>query len=324
MALTDISGIGAKTAEKLREEGVTSKQELFRRFKNKDSRIVGGPGRSGLNKRALSGIREALTEQGEQFVDPVYNIPVTEENEQARSAFDLEPGSDVAEGFGSFTRENPRYQNTDSVLSLAGEAIKGDLGAGLRPDEYEEVKTTTYGYGDSDMTKTIGLEEADEGDRARKEAFEFGLDAAANLSPFDRTTIEKGNELSQQTAGMGAFTVEQTTTTERELSDGTVEAEENMNIDSREYARARKFQQQRSPKARRVDNRRKAPITDEITTWKDNPSHWDYPGVDTPGGKQDIVTEGQREQASQIDSVVSGADEGVTDIAFGNPLRDMF
>jgi len=318
MTLTDISGIGSATTEKLREKGITSKQELFRRFKNKDSRIVGGPGRSGLNKRALSGIREALTEQGEQFVDPVYNIPVTEDNEQARSAFDLAPGSDVAEGFGSFTRENPSYQNTDSVLSLAGEAIKGDLGAGLQPDSYEAmVPETSYG-------RRKSLDAADEGDRARKEAFEFGLDAAANLSPFDRTTIEKGNELSQQTAGMGSFTVQQTETTEREVSDGTIEAEDNISVDSRDYARARKQHMERSPEARRVDNQRKAPVTGNYEKWGKNPDEFDYPSVDTPGGRQDIVTEDQREQASQIEQVVSGADEGVTGIAFGDPLRDMF
>jgi hypothetical protein len=318
MALTDISGIGAKTAEKLREDGVTSKQELFRRFKNRDSRIVGGPGRSGLNKRALSGIREALTEQGEQFVDPVYNIPVTEENEQARSAFDLEPGSDVAEGFGSFTRENPSYQNTDSVLSLAGEAIKGDLGAGLRPQSYEELAN------ENDIVTNEGPRESDPEGTARKEAFEFGLDAAANLSPFDRTTIEKGNELSQQTAGMGSFTVQQTETTQREVSDGTIEAEENISVGSRDYARAQKQHMERSPEARRVDNQRKAPVTGNYEKWSKNPDEFDYPSVDTPGGRQDIVTEDQREQASQIEQVVSGADEGVTDIAFGNPLRDMF
>lgn len=318
MALTDIAGIGAKTAESLREKGITSKQDLFRRFKQRDSEIVGGPGRSGLNKRALDGIRDELAEQSEGFVDPVYNIPVTEENEPARDAFNLELGSDVAEGFGKFTRDNPRYQNKGNVLDLAGEAVKGDLGAGLRPDDYEDIAN------EKNFGANEGPRESDPEATARKEAFEFGLDAAANLTPFDRTTIEKGNELSQQTASMGSFTVQQTTTTQREVRDGTIEAEENMDIDSREYARARKFQQQRSPEARRVDNQRDAPVTDEITTWKENSDHWDYPGIDTPGGKRDIVTEDQREQASQVDEIVRGAGSGVADVAFGNPLKDMF
>lgn len=323
MALTDISGIGSKTAQKLRESGITTKQELLEAYKNNDRAVTGGlVGNGGLNQRALDGIREELAEQGESFVDPIFGVPATPENQQAREAFDLELGSDVAEGFGQFTRDKGGIDAGMNVLSAAGKAIKGDLGATLRPDSYDELKPAKYPNIDSSKRK--GFEEADEADRAAKEAFEFGLDAAANVSPFERETIEKGNELSQQTAGMGAFTVQQTTTTQREVSDGTIEAEENMNIDAREYARARKFQQDRSPEAKRVDNNRKAPVTDEITTWKEDPSQWDYPGMDTPGGKQDIVTEEQRERASEVDETVRGAGEDVTRIAFGNPLEDMF
>jgi len=324
MALTDISGIGSATAEKLRENGITTKSQLLQAFKDKDSRVVGGPFEDGLNSRALEGIRQELTSAGESFVDPVYGVPTTPENEQARQMFDMEFGSDVAEGFGDFTRDKGGVDAGMNVLEGAAKALQGDAGALFGTESYEDVKTTTYGYGDSEHTKTVSLEEADDADRATKEAFEWSLDAAANLSPFNRETIEKGNQLSGQTAGMGAFTVQQTTTVDREVSDGTIEAEENMNIDAREYARARKFQQERSLEAKRVDNQRKAPVTDEITTWKDDPSHWDYPGMDTPGGRQDIVTDTQREQARSVDETVKGADEEVTKIAFGNPLEQMF
>jgi len=315
MALTDISGIGAKTAEKLREKGIRDKQELFRRFKRGDSDIVGGPGRSGLNSRALKGIRDEISQGGEQFIDPVYGVPVTEDNKQAREAFDLDLGSDVAKGFGQFTRENPRYQGMN-VLDAAGKAIKGDLG-GLNPGSYDEIATQ------NDIVSNEGPRESDEEATARKEAFEFGLDAATNLSPYERETIESGNDLAQQTAGIGMFTMEQTTTEMRETSQGEIEAEEKMQIDAREYARARNFQESRSRKARRVDNRKDAPVTDEITTWKEDPSHWDYPGIDTPGGRQDITLEERREQARSIDETVRKGDEQVTEIAFGNPLEDL-
>jgi hypothetical protein len=318
MALTDISGIGSATADKLKADGINTKQQLLQAFRQGDSRVVGGPFDDGLNARAIKGIREELTSSGQSFVDPVYNIPVTEENERAREAFDLTLGSDVAEGFGDFTRDKGGVDAGMNVLEAAGEAISGDLGATLQPESYEEITPDT-----AFSTKNY-LSEADDADRATKEAFEFGLDAAANVSPFERRTIEKGNELSRQTAGMGSFTVQQKTTEEREVSDGTIEAEENMQIDAREYARARNFQRQRSMEAKRVDNNRKAPVTDEITTWKDDPSHWDYPGMDTPGGKRDIVVEDRREQAKNIDRTVSEADEDVTEIAFGNPLESMF
>jgi hypothetical protein len=65
-------------------------------------------------------------------------------------------------------------------------------------------------------------------------------------------------------------------------------------------------------------------VTDEITTWKDDPSQWDYPGIDTPGGRQDIVTEDRREQAKNIDETVRGAGPQITEIAFGDPLEDRY
>lgn len=316
MALTDISGIGSKTAAKLRKMGIRDKQELFERFRKRDSKIVGGPGRSGLNDRALRGIRNAMVDSGDEFVDPVFGVPVTEENKKAREAFDLDVGSDVASGFGKFTRDNPRFQDTN-VLDLAGDALKGDLGAGLQPEDYEVIAEQ------NDIVSNRGPRESDEKEAAKREAFEFGLDAAANLSPFDRETIEKGNELSKQTAGMGSFTARQTEKTKRETRDGVIEAEDNISFGARDFAKAVNRHQNRSKEARRVDNNRKAPVTGDFDKWKNNPSAFDYPGVDTPMGRGDIVNEQQQEQAGQIEEVVSGADSDVTEIAFGDPLEDI-
>jgi hypothetical protein len=322
MALTDIPGIGSKTADKLRSEGITSKKDLFQAFKRNDSTVVGGPFDDGLNSRALQGIRQALTERGDEFVDPVYGVPVTSENEQARETFDLELGRDVASGFGQFTRDEPSVDASMNLLDAAGDAIQGDLGQKFDPPTYDELKPEKYSGDWSDERK--GLEEADEGARARKEAFEFGLDAATNLSPYDRDTLEAGNQLAQQTAGMGAFTVTQTETVKRELNDETIQAEENIGVQSRDYARARKHHQERSARARDVDNQRKAEVTGEYEEWREDPSRHDFPGIDTPGGRQDIITEDQREQAQQIDEVVQGADNSVTEVAFGEPLSKRY
>lgn len=42
------------------------------------------------------------------------------------------------------------------------------------------------------------------------------------------------------------------------------------------------IQPERSEAAKRVDNRRRAPITTDLETWKQNPGKYDYPGIDTP------------------------------------------
>jgi len=219
MALTDISGIGSKTAETLREEGITSKDQLLRAYKENDRRVIGGPFDDGLNNRALEGIRDELAQQ-ESFVDPIYGVPVTEGNEQARETFDLQLGSDVASGFGDFTRDKPGVDAGMNVLEAAGEALQGNLGPMLQPESYEEITPDT-----SFSTRNI-LENADDADRATKEAFEWATDAAANLAPFNQETIESGNELARQTAVMGQFTVQQETTEMRETSEGEIEATE--------------------------------------------------------------------------------------------------
>ena len=310
--ITDISGIGKKTAENLRDSGIRSKQELLQAFRDGRPEVVGGPGRSGLNKRAKKGIRQEITQQGDSFVDPVFGIPVTEDNERARDAFDLDVGSDVASGFGNFTRDNPQYSGSN-VLDLAGEALRGDLGPGLSPEEYDDISQ------EQRFGSNKGPRESDEAETAKRSAFEFGLDAAANISEYDRETIEQGNELARRTS-LGTFTVEQEETVERETQDGTIEASEKRQVPTRDYAKAQQTHQDRSTEARQVDNRRKAEIADSYEQWRRNPSQYDYPGVDTPTGRNDILQEERREQARKIKEAVSSGDERVTEIAFGEAV----
>lgn len=47
-------------------------------------------------------------------------------------------------------------------------------------------------------------------------------------------------------------------------------------------ARARNDPQSRSQEAVRTDEHKRAPITTSLDTWKNAPSAWDFPGVDTP------------------------------------------
>jgi hypothetical protein len=315
--LTDVSGIGEKTAEKLKEKGIGSKQELLEEYQRGRPELVGTAGASGLNKRVKKGIRQEITEQGQSFVDPEYGIPVSKDNEKARDAFDLGVGSDVASGFGDFTRENPNYSGSN-VLDLAGEALRGDLGPGLSPEEYDDIATETTFSG------TQGPRESDAAETAKREAFEFGLDAAANVSEYDRETIERANELSQRTS-LGTFTVQQEETVQRETESGTIEASEKRQVPTRNFAKAQQVHKDRSPMARRVDSQRRAKIADDYDQWRSAPDEYDYPGVDTPTGTDDIINDSRREQASQIEEFVSGGDDKVTEIAFGeaigNPRR---
>ena len=310
--ITDISGIGKKTAEKIRASGIGSKQELLEAFKNGRPEIVGNSFESGLNKRAKDGIRQEITQQGGSFTDPVFGIPVTEDNERAREAFDLDVGSDVASGFGEFTRDNPQYSGSN-VLDLAGEALRGDLGPGLSPQEYDDISQ------EQQFGSNKGPRESDEAETAKRSAFEFALDAAANVSEYDRETIERGNELARRTS-LGTFTVRQEETVERETQDGTIEASEKRQVPTRNYAKAQQAHQDRSAEARQVDNRRKAKIADSYEQWRQNPSQYDYPGVDTPAGRNDILQEDRREQADQIKEAVASGDEDVTRVAFGEAV----
>jgi hypothetical protein len=310
--LTDISGIGRKTAEKLKEQGISNKRELFDEYQRGRPEVVGGPGRSGLNKRAKKGIKKEITRERGSFVDPEYGIPVSEDNERARDAFDLDVGSDVASGFGEFTRDNPKYSGSN-VLGLAGEALRGDLGPGLSPDEYDDIAQ------EQQFGSNKGPRESSERETAKREAFEFGLDAAANVSEYDRETIEQGNELARRTS-LGTFTVQQEETVERETQDGTIEASEKRQVPTRNFAKAQQVNQDRSRMARRVDSQRKAEIADDYEQWRKSPSQYDYPGVDTPSGTNDILQENRREQASQIQKLVRSGDEKVTEIAFGEAI----
>jgi NAD-dependent DNA ligase len=45
---------------------------------------------------------------------------------------------------------------------------------------------------------------------------------------------------------------------------------------------------QRSDKARRVDERNRAPITTDVEKWRESPDEFDFPGVDTPTSDPDL------------------------------------
>jgi len=108
----------------------------------------------------------------------------------------------------------------------------------------------------------------------------FAADAAANLGVSDLGSgqIQDVNSINANASGFETTAPSNAYGGSKKLPE---EATEKYELDAREVARAESMHEDRSAKAQRVDERKKAPVTDEIGKWADNPGHWDYPGVDT-------------------------------------------
>lgn len=303
MALTDISGIGSKTAEKLREQGITTKDQLLREFENRNPDVVGGPGKSGLNSRAISGIRDELLNQGESFFDPVLNIDVGPDNQKAvetigtKTLGDL-PSVDVTQA----NSQSERVLTADTTLaSLAEPAKEGKLGPQNAPQS------------------VIG----------------WASDAAANLTDteLDSGQMQDVNTIKRDSRGFQTTAPSETGLGNDPLPDS---ATEQYDLDAREVARAESFHEDRPEKAQRVDERRDAPVTDEITKWRSNPDHWDYPGVDTPAQMGEFFADKRKRKRGGFGSYskenrdkkrlmselerIQNVDEEVQEQAIGEPV----
>jgi len=298
MALTDVSGIGAKTAEKLRSKGIQSKDDLFRRFEQGDPAVV-----DELNKRAVQGIRDALIEQEQQFTDPVMGISVGPENRDAAQTLGIKtlgdlPSVDVTQAKAG----NDAEFSADTTLGeLAPQAVEGELGEQGAPQ-------SVIGWA-SDAAANLGIGELDSG----------------QLQDVNRF---KARDTTVQTTGPGNVYGGK-----KNLPD---QATERYDLDAQEVARAEDFHQDRSRKARRVDERRGAPVTDEITTWKSDPDHYDYPGVDTKAQMGEFFASKRKSQRGGFGSYekenrgdeklqdrlerISSLDDEVQERAIGEPL----
>lgn len=311
--VTELSGVGPATAEKLKENGINTVGDAIDEFQRGGRRLP--------NKRVTNAVRDAVysesVEQGEIVDDPTLGVTVTPNNRGAVEFFaDKQTGTDAVDNFGRFSRESGSFDGDTSLLDLGARALRGDLKRDVRAPDVEDL-----GSGETSLSTNqtaLGGEKENKGasaaSRARYEAYEFGLDVAANISPFEREEIQRGNKFADTIQSQGLLVAEQETTEERETGGGVIDAAEKMRLQSREYARAVRIHNQRSPEAQEVDNRRKAPVTDEITTWSEDPSHWDYPGVDTPGGRNDFLNEGRADDkgtAETIFEAVQNTDETV-------------
>jgi len=207
--LTDLDGIGPKTAEKLRSKGITSKQKLAEMSRQGRLR--------GESRRVQDAGRNALLEQQGSFVDPVSGAEVTEEN---RAAFDMIASKRVSDFDSiSVSAQNPKVTPDDQVRDFIEPVKKG------------KFKTRTGG---DDNLLAFAADAADNLDAATLSSGELqDLNRAAETAQDEvmlREQFESGHTSAQGTVGVGDFlaanAVHETRSAEAQQIDGRREAEE--------------------------------------------------------------------------------------------------
>jgi hypothetical protein len=261
--LTDLSGIGAKTAEKLREDGIDSPGELAERYR-RNPRFAKKRG-----KRVADAAKDALFEQRGSFVDPASGVEVTEDD---RLAYDK-----------LATR---RLSDFNSIsVDAANSSTSPD-------DEIRKfIKPVTEGR----FSSRVGGDD---------NLMSFAADAAENLGA---DTLDSG-EL--QDLNRAADTASEEVTLRKQSAVGTTKAIGTTTTG--DFYQAVSVHQQRSPKARRVDNRREAEKTTDFREWRSDPSRHDFPGVDTPERAGDVFPEERtsRNSAGFGSSTLRNSDRG--------------
>lgn len=275
--LTDLSGIGAKTAEKLQKKGIRTPGEAADALERGDEAILNS------SSRVRSGVREYAVEERGGIFDAGAGVRVTPENRSAVETFASTDTSSLNNA-ASITRNNQSVRG--SLLDVGRLAGQGRLTSEMRSTPTQDEITDTVIGADPDKatSRTVKDRERLEEEQTRRNIAEMGFDTAANISNFARETIAEANERAER-AGAGSRRDPETDFTETYTS--TIGGEEreyerNVRVNPREAAAASRVHNARSPMAKRVDNRRKATVTGDFDKWVNAPSEFDYPGVDTP------------------------------------------
>lgn len=276
MALTDISGIGSKTAEKLKAEGITTEADLAAARKN------GNPALTEFGSRVNDAAIDAAIDRYGRYQDPFLGVEVSEDNRQAVKTF-AEKGTSDLNRSGQVNRR--RNLSDESLLDLGRRAIVGGelldtLGRPPTQEEMQDVIVTPRASG----PKEVEEQETKERMQAERNFAEMGFDVAANLAGADRETIVEANNLRVQAESPGrkgedtAFTRTET----REIAGDESEFEKDVRVEPREFAAAKRVHNARPPMAKRVDSNRQAEnVTGDFDKWVQDMDHLDYPGVDT-------------------------------------------
>jgi hypothetical protein len=271
--LTDLTGIGEKTAEKLQDKGIETADEAVEALERGDEAI------SGASSRVQSGVRQyGVDERGEVY-DSTAGVRVTADNVSAVESLAGRGVSDLNNS-GTVTR-NSQIQG-DSLLDLGRRAVEG---ASLTeqtsaPRSQEEIRDpSNYSEGGAE------LDDARKRAQTRFNITQMGFDAAAGLANVGRETIEEANRLREkaESPGQKGESTNFTRTAEMSVGDSTNTYEKEVRVEPREVAAAKRVHNARSPEAKRVDSRREAEtVTGDFDKWVNQPSQVDFPGVDTP------------------------------------------
>jgi len=283
MALTDLPGVGEKTANKLAKAGITSERELARARRQGDSTL------REFGSRVQKAARKAAQDRFGKYDDPILGVEVSEDTEPAIEAFgDRDVGS--LNEAGRVTRNTSELQDA-SLLDLGRKAVSGGnlfdtLGYTPTQEEIQDTIVTVNATGKQEVEDRSRIETR----QARRNIAEMGFDVAANVADADREDIKGANMLRKEAQpGGGVKTQAQgvesdfTYTDTYTIAGEEKQTEKNVRVKPREYAAAKRVHNARSDMSKRVDNRREAEtVTGDFDTWIEDPSQTDFVGVDTP------------------------------------------
>jgi hypothetical protein len=278
---TDIDGIGQKTEQKIKNTVIPGKgrvrgpsdvsdltaQELAQEAGISESRaqkaIRGGGGNPSISETGRSGsveagnIADALENQRERQIGALDDFGMQTGKEGLRTA-----GRNVDRQDG-FSRRRKAEQSEITEASDDDLITLGRLSQALTTASTDPIDPTKSARVDLDEETESLADRASTA--ARSELGGRGFDRDDITSQFQKPAQRKQfDDPFLQTAFFGPQNFGEWDT------------------DREEFARARKINQDRSREAQRVDNRRDAPVTDEISRWRRKPGELDYPGIDTP------------------------------------------
>lgn len=285
----EFKGVGPKRAEKLREE--LGPYEEFaantRNYKrNRIAKTVSG------NRRNLPKFAEHVVEGGSDpdAVDQDL-VNITSDGRRVKSKTTTKARNEEADrrdlGFSTQERSDEDFRGAFTILrdeyDDRFDVPAAELGRFARRDDERATSQPLISAASSRVTFAGG---------AQPDDFRGEIESAAQNTDSSRAVASPG-ELADRFTGF----IEDKFGFEREVGE--------FDVDIRDKIRAEERQDERSPEAVRVDNNRRAPVTNDFETWSENPSQFDFAGVDTP--KPEPVRKGE-ELGAELRDINVGPD----------------
>jgi len=268
----DFAGVGSKRAKELRDElgRFDNVSKSKNALKNKLASVSSGDRRNlpQYAQNVVKGVRGTTKERAEALDDSlVKKQSVDQRTARTRSKTTRKERNKEADrrdrGFELMDRDPVDVAATFGALrdeyDDRFEVPAADLGRTIRDDEDRATAQPVISAASSRVTFSGGAQPADLVDETER--------AVSNTSE-NKPVISPGEGLDK----LGDF-VEQEVGFDREIA--------GVEFDRRDRIAASELHDERSKKAQRVDERRGAPVTNDLDKWSSNPDEFDYPGVDT-------------------------------------------